>query len=607
MVLPVILAVLAVAAAVFLILKFTTDRKTEETGAFTEGSLENGTEAADAATAESAPERETSGAQETPEEPAEPAESAAEEPAAQPAVAAEVGSMEDKEDPQKSSNASGQGSGAAVSISTGTMAQAAGETADATLGVDVSKYQGGNINWAKVKEAGIDFAMVRVGYRTKATGIIYEDPTARYNMQEAQKNGIKVGAYFFSSATTEQEAREEASWVVNFIAKYKITYPVAYNCEDFSSPDSRQYGLDKAVRTRIAEAFLDTVQSSGYTPMFYASRNEMEGSREWDMSVLGSKYRIWVSQYPEKPFPETPASSYSGTHAMWQYTSQGQVAGISRKVDVNVAYFGYSREAEAKDPTPAQEVGANPEVGIQFTEVNETVTAKIETNLRTAPTTAEGSEVVGKLVNGQTAVRTGVGSNGWSRLEYNGQKVYAVSSFLTADLGYQAPAAEEAPVQAGPSYEPVNETVTAKDTTNLRTAPGTDNPDTIAATIHYGDTVTRVGIGSNGWSQISYNGQILYAVSSYLTTDLNYKSNSTPTPENPEAGITFTPVNDVVTAKSETNLRTVPSTDSPETIVGVLHNGEAAVRTGIGSNGWSRLTVGGQTVYAVTNYLTAAQ
>lgn len=114
-----------------------------------------------------------------------------------------------------------------------------------------------------------------------------------------------------------------------------------------------------------------------------------------------------------------------------------------------VAYFGYSREAEAKDPTPAQEVGANPEVGINFTEVNETVTAKIETNLRTAPTTAEGSQVVARLVNGQTATRTGIGSNGWSRLEYNGQKVYAVSSFLTADLGYQAPSEAQAPYRPG--------------------------------------------------------------------------------------------------------------------------------------------------------------
>ena len=126
------------------------------------------------------------------------------------------------------------------------------------------------------------------------------------------RNGIQVGAYFFSSAVTEQEAAEEAGWVTGFIARYKITYPVAYNCEDFQSEDSRQYGLSKEERTGIACAFLDAVQSAGYTPMFYASRNEMEGSAQWDMETLGSKYRIWVSQYPEVPFPQTPSSTYSG-------------------------------------------------------------------------------------------------------------------------------------------------------------------------------------------------------------------------------------------------------------------------------------------------------
>ena len=358
MVLPVILAVLAVAAAVILILKFTTGGKKQETGTFTESVTEGEREPESTAPAESIPESGPDGTEEMQETVQETASGQAEdgpETGAQPAVAAEVGSMEDKEDPQKSSNASGQGNGAAVSINTDTMSAAAGETAEATLGIDVSKYQGSNINWTKVKEAGIDFVMVRVGYRTKATGIIYEDPTARYNMQEAQKNGIKVGAYFFSSAITEQEAREEGLLGGEFYCKIiKSTYPVQpYNCEDFSSPDSRQYSLGKSVRTGIAAAFLDTVQASGYTPMFYASRNEMEGSKEWDMNALGNKYKIWVSQYPEKPFPETPASAYSGTHAMWQYTSQGQVAGISKKVDVNVAYFGCSREAEAKDPTPA--------------------------------------------------------------------------------------------------------------------------------------------------------------------------------------------------------------------------------------------------------------
>ncbi|MDQ9753104.1 GH25 family lysozyme, partial [Acinetobacter baumannii] len=87
--------------------------------------------------------------------------------------------------------------------------------------------------------------------------------------------------------------------------------------------------------------------AKGYTPMFYASRNEMEQNAQWNMDTLGSRYKVWVSQYPEKPFPETPKSSYSGAHEMWQYTSKGQVAGIRGNVDVNVAYFGYSQEAEA--------------------------------------------------------------------------------------------------------------------------------------------------------------------------------------------------------------------------------------------------------------------
>ena len=205
-------------------------------------------------------------------------------------VAAEVGSMEDDQDPQSSTNTAGNGeTGASVDLSRVSVPE--GETTEATLGIDVSKYQG-TIDWAKVKEAGVDFAMIRVGYRTKVTGVIYEDPGARYNLQEATRNGIQAGAYFFSSAVNEQEAAEEAAWVSDFIARYRITYPVAYNCEDFQSPDSRQYGLTKEERTSIACAFLDTVAAAGYTPMFYASRNEMEGSAQWGMETLEPKYNM---------------------------------------------------------------------------------------------------------------------------------------------------------------------------------------------------------------------------------------------------------------------------------------------------------------------------
>lgn len=183
-------------------------------------------------------------------------------------MAAEVGSMDDTEDPQSSSNMEG-GSQTGAEVDVSKAAASENETAEETLGIDVSKYQG-TIDWGKVKASGVDFAMVRVGYRAKTTGILYEDPGARYNLQEANANGIQTGAYFFSSAVTQEEAREEAEWVASFIAKYKITYPVAYNCEDFQSPDSRQNGLSMEERTQIACAFLDTVAAKGYTPMFYS-------------------------------------------------------------------------------------------------------------------------------------------------------------------------------------------------------------------------------------------------------------------------------------------------------------------------------------------------
>ena len=543
-------------------------------------------------------------------------------------IAAEVGSMEDDQDPQSSTNTAGDETiGASVDLSQVSVPE--GETTEATLGIDVSKYQG-TIDWAQVKEAGVDFAMIRVGYRTKATGVIYEDPGARYNLQEATRNGIQVGAYFFSSAVTEQEAAEEAGWVTGFIARYKITYPVAYNCEDFQSEDSRQYGLSKEERTDIACAFLDAVQSAGYTPMFYASRNEMEGSAQWDMETLGSKYRIWVSQYPEVPFPQTPSSTYSGSHSMWQYTSRGQVAGIDGNVDLNVAYFGYSQEAEAKDPTPAEIVEANPEVGLNFAEVEETVTAKEETNLRNLPTT-EDSIVVYRLKNGETVLRTGIGSNGWDRVIYEGQRLYAVHSFLTTDL---TPAVPESTGESGGTessgtesggaadgsgtfqaggltFRAVSEAVTARDQVNLRDQPSTETGN-IVGTLSYGQAVVRTGISGSddtGWSRLEVNGQVVYASSRLLATSMDYKEQEKITADNPEAGMHVVAASGIVMAKSgETNLRTLPTTNEPSQVVGQLTGTATAQRVAVEPDrGWTKLNYNGQTVYAVTNYLTVVE
>lgn len=114
--------------------------------------------------------------------------------------------------------------------------------------------------------------MIRVGYRTQKTGEIVADTNAKYNMQEAQANGIKIGAYFFSTAVTTDEAVQEADWVADYISQYQITYPVAFNCEGFENADSRQYAMTQSERTDMAIAFLNEIYNRGYTPMFYAAK-----------------------------------------------------------------------------------------------------------------------------------------------------------------------------------------------------------------------------------------------------------------------------------------------------------------------------------------------
>lgn len=262
-----------------------------------------------------------------------------------------------------------------------------------TLGVDVARYQG-TIDWEQVAESGIDFAMVRLGYRTQVDGEILEDPNARYNMQEAARHGIHLGGYFFSSAITPDEAREEAHWVAELVTKYPITYPIAYNCEGFLEEGNRNSGMKPMDRTTIAFAFLEEIERLGYEGMFYASRNEMENDAQWIASELEKEYKIWVAQYFEQPYPETEASTYSGKHHMWQYTTVGKIPGVEQNVDCDLAYFGYNKAKEPLDSEKPEEVQPDPEAQIVFEPVQETVTAKEETNLRSLPSQGAESQVL---------------------------------------------------------------------------------------------------------------------------------------------------------------------------------------------------------------------
>lgn len=424
---------------------------------------------------------------------------------------------ENSDDPQQGTMSMTSDNGIETNVSEILSSDSVSENNDITLGIDVSKYQG-TIDWKQVAASGIDFAMIRVGYRTQKTGEMCVDTNAKYNMQEATKYGIKVGVYFFSSAISEAEAIEEADWVADYICDYQITYPVAFDCEGFNDSTSRQYNLSSQTRTSIANAFLQEIYEKGYTPMFYASMNELSGNAEWDTQTLSASYKIWVSQYPDTPYPQTTSSSYSGTHAMWQYTNKGTVAGISKSVDLNVAYFGYDDTADSKSGDNAETVTADPEANMNFTEVSESVTAKDSVNLRDIPSQGSDSKIMATLNNGDTATRTGVSNSGWSRIEYNGSKYYAVSSYLTTDLDYSV-ASTDGGDGLKTKFTDCSDTVTAKIEVNLRSLPSVTNPDsTVVAVLTNGETVTRTGYNDEyGWSRVEYNGQTLYCITSYLS------------------------------------------------------------------------------------------
>ncbi len=405
-------------------------------------------------------------------------------------------------------------------------AEGSAETAGQTVGIDVSKYQG-TIDWQQTAASGVDFAMVRIGYRTNQTGEILADGNARYNLQEAQANGIKTGAYFFSTAVTEEEALQEADWMADYISQYAVTYPVAYNCEGFDDPNSRQYGLTQAQRTDIAIAFLTRICERGYTPMFYAAKTELDGDACWDTSRLQQQFRLWIAWYPDTAAKGgadallTDSSVRDAGGAMWQYSDRGTVPGIPEQVDLNIAYFDYEGTADAKNDMAPEQAFADAEALMRFSEINETVTAKEKVNLRDIPGQGDDSTVLATLSNGETMTRTGISDSGWSRLESDGQIFYAISSYLTTDLSYRPAENEGAGSGDGlkTKFSPAGDTVTAKIEVNLRALPSVTNPDAvIVAVLHNGENVTRTGVSSEyGWSRVEYNGQTLYCISSYLT------------------------------------------------------------------------------------------
>ncbi|MEG0924471.1 MAG: glycoside hydrolase family 25 protein [Anaerovoracaceae bacterium] len=200
-------------------------------------------------------------------------------------------------------------------------------------GVDVSYAQGGSVDWAKVKRSGMDYAFIRVGARSYgAGGRLIEDDFYKRNIEEAQKNGIQVGIYFYSQAINKFEARIEANYTLKLIAGYNIDLPVVMDYEfgGGSSGRLKAANLSKSEMTDNALTFMKTIEDAGYKSAFYA--NLMFLRNNVYSGTISSKYPIWLAQYNDY-------ASFDGSYQIWQYTSGGDVYGTPGRTDCNFWYF----------------------------------------------------------------------------------------------------------------------------------------------------------------------------------------------------------------------------------------------------------------------------
>ncbi len=195
------------------------------------------------------------------------------------------------------------------------------------VGVDVSEFQG-EVDWNALADAGVEYAMIRVGWRGYVSGSLGEDEAFIANIEGARDAGLQVGVYFFSQATSVAEAEEEAAFVLERIRGYDVTFPVVYDWEDTLDPEARTDGMTGETATDCAAAFCRAVERAGYRPCVYFYK--WLAYRFYDLSRL-SDFEFWLSEPNDLP-------EFYYDFSMWQYEVQGTLPGVDEPIDLNLCF-----------------------------------------------------------------------------------------------------------------------------------------------------------------------------------------------------------------------------------------------------------------------------
>lgn len=201
------------------------------------------------------------------------------------------------------------------------------------VGVDISKAEG-YVDFNKLKKAGVDFVMLRVGARGYSSGQLVIDEYFSDNIKRASDAKLEIGLYFFSQAITEAEAIEEALVVLQQLEGYTVRYPIAFDMEYVDNDTSRVESLSRADKTTVAKAFLDTIRMGGYEPMIYGDKYWL--IKQIDLSKM-TEYDVWLSQQEDIP-------DYPYRFSMWQYNRQASIDGISGSASLNISFIDYSEK-----------------------------------------------------------------------------------------------------------------------------------------------------------------------------------------------------------------------------------------------------------------------
>ena len=198
-------------------------------------------------------------------------------------------------------------------------------------GVDVSEFQG-DVDFQAIADAGVEFAMIRVGWRGYVTGDLDEDEAFSANLRAAQDAGLLCGVYFFSQATSVAEAQEEAAFVLERIKGYDLAMPVVYDFELLLDDEARTTGMSGEQITDCAVAFCEAVEQAGYKPCVYFYKSL--AYHTYDLSRLVD-YDFWLSE----PY-DIPDFYYH--FSMWQYDIEGELPGVDGTVDLNLCFIPVS-------------------------------------------------------------------------------------------------------------------------------------------------------------------------------------------------------------------------------------------------------------------------